>query len=233
VSVRIMTAVWTVNLPDSEKIVLLALADCANDEGLCWPSMATLALKCSKSDRTVQAAIKSLVASGHMSRAEVPGRGCRYIIHPSPEVASPPKRATPTPEAASDKPSRTITSPEASPPSRRAPRAEPQVKPHRLPADWKPIRFADDTVARAIVDRRGKEWAQAALESFRNWAANADDKPGKGRKVDWQAAWSNWIIEQDNRHGQRSSRQERQRSGNGLLDACLEPEYAGRPRPGI
>lgn len=125
-----MTAVWSVTLPDSEKIVLLALADCANDEGLCWPSMATLAAKCSKSDRTVQAAIKSLVASGHMSRQEIAGRGCRYIVHPTPEAAappkplhpeaiSPPKRTALTPEAAADKPSRTITSPEASPPSRR------------------------------------------------------------------------------------------------------------------
>ena len=214
-SVRIMTAVWTVNLPDSEKIVLLALADSANDEGLCWPSMATLASKCSKSDRTVQAAIKSLVARGHMSRSEVPGKGCRYIIHPTPEATSPPKPlrgeetsppkgATPTPEAASDKPSRTITSPEASPPPSRA-RREPGVKPHRLPDDWKQVRFADGTVAREIVDRRGKEWARAALESFRNWAANADDRIG--RKRDWQRAWANWVIEHDSRHGQRPGQQ--------------------------
>lgn len=218
-SVRIMTAVWNVRLPDSEKIVLLALADCANDEGLCWPSMATLAKKCSKSDRTVQAAIKSLVATGHMSRSEVPGKGCRYIIHPTPEAASPPqplhprseftseaasppKGTTLTPEAASDKPSRTITSPEASPPSNARAKRD-TSKFHRLPADWKPIRFADDTVAREIVDRRGKDWARAALESFRNWAANAEDKPGKGRKLDWQQAWANWIIEQDSRNGNR------------------------------
>ena len=77
-----MTAVWDIPLPDSEKIVLLALADCANDEGHCWPSMATLARKCSKSDRTVQAAIKSLVDSGHLTRREVPGKGCNYTVHP-------------------------------------------------------------------------------------------------------------------------------------------------------
>jgi len=109
-----MTAVWAVTLPDSEKLVLLALADCANDEGDCWPSMATLARKCSKSDRTVQASIKELVAKGHLTRNEVAGKGCKYIVHPrsdvTPEAASPPKRTTPTPEAASDKPSRTINS---------------------------------------------------------------------------------------------------------------------------
>lgn len=232
-----MTLVWSVHLPDSEKIVLLALADSANDEGLCWPSMATLAAKCSKSDRTVQAAIKSLVASGHMSRSEVPGKGCRYIIHPTPEAASPPKTlrgeeasppkgTTPTPEAASDKPSRTITSPEASPPSKRALRAEPKMKAHRMPDDWKHERFADGTVAREIADRRGREWSRAALESFRNWAANADDRVG--RKRDWQRAWANWVIEQDNRDGRRPGNQRvggndgHPRSGHGrTVDAAL------------
>ena len=74
-SIRIMTAVWDTTLPDSEKIVLLALADCANDEGWCWPGMETLAAKCSKSDRTVQKAISALCAAGHLTRIERPGRG--------------------------------------------------------------------------------------------------------------------------------------------------------------
>jgi hypothetical protein len=96
------------------------------------------------------------------------------------------------------------TSPEASPPPKRVRRSSEKLQHFRLPADWKPIRFADDSVAREIVDRRGKDWARAALASFRHWAANADDKPGKGRKLDWQQAWAKWIIEQDNRDGQRS-----------------------------
>lgn len=130
-SVRVMSAVWGLDLPDSDKIVLLALADCANDEGGCWPSMKTLAAKCSKTDRTIQASIKSLVANGHLTRDEVVGKGCFYTVHPvtgrakncdphrrlrTPEAASPrrgfpPKRITPTPEAASDKPSGTINTP--------------------------------------------------------------------------------------------------------------------------
>ncbi len=224
-SVRIMSLVWTVRLPDSEKIVLLALADSANDEGLCWPSMATLAAKCSKSDRTVQAAIKSLVTSGHLSRQEIAGRGCRYIVHPTPEAASPPKPLPPedfappkrtavTPEAASDKPSRTITSPKALPSSSTG--AKPaKVRPFRLPDDWHPTRFADQTVAREIIDRRGGTWARAALERFRNWAANADDRNGIGRKTDWQRAWGNWVIEQDNRDGRTGSNGTGSRQGAG------------------
>lgn len=120
-SVRAMAAVWEIDLPDSDKIVLLALADCANDEGHCWPSVASLVRKCSKSERTIQASIKRLVDEGHLTRREVPGKGCNYSVHPhhrkieTPEVAAPrsncpPQGTTPTPAAAADKPSRTINS---------------------------------------------------------------------------------------------------------------------------
>lgn len=118
-SVRIMSLVWEMELPDSEKIVLLALADCANDEGHCWPGMRSLTKKCCKSDRTVQLAIKMLCAKGHLTRREVAGKGCNYTVHPivkladprtgcAPEATTPPKPATSTPEATSGKPSRTI-----------------------------------------------------------------------------------------------------------------------------
>lgn len=99
-SVRVMTSVWEVALPDSEKLVLLALADCANDEGSCWPSMRTLAEKCSKSDRTVQAAIKALVAKGHLSRIEKPGKGCNYHVHPVPNKQATPEEAAPRKDCA-------------------------------------------------------------------------------------------------------------------------------------
>lgn len=120
-SVRVMSLVWAMDLPDSEKIVLLALADCANDEGHCWPGMATLTKKCSKSDRTIQAAIRTLCAKGHLTRREVLGKGCNYTVHPivrladprsgcTPEEPSPPKPLPQTPEAVSGKPSGTLNS---------------------------------------------------------------------------------------------------------------------------
>lgn len=120
-SVRAMAAVWEIDLPDSDKIVLLALADCANDEGHCWPSVASLVRKCSKSERTIQGCIKRLVDEGHLTRREVVGKGCNYTVHPNrsrvaprsdntPAKFAPPQRTTQTPAAAADKPSRTINS---------------------------------------------------------------------------------------------------------------------------
>ena len=41
-----MSDAWSVPLPDSEKLVLLALADWSNDNGKCWPSVPKLAAIC-------------------------------------------------------------------------------------------------------------------------------------------------------------------------------------------
>lgn len=135
-SVKVMSLVWSLDLPDSQKIVLLALADSANDEGVCWPSMASLTKKCSKGERTVQGVIKELVSAGHMTRVERPGKGVLYTIHPNfepkmqghtPAEVAPrrdcaPQGTTHTPAAAADKPSRTIIVEEANAsPTARAP----------------------------------------------------------------------------------------------------------------
>lgn len=98
-SIRLMSQVWGLKLPDSEMLILLALADWSNDDGGCWPSIAQLRAKTNKSERTIQGAIKSLVEAGHMSRDEVPGKGCKYRIHPrsdcAPAATAPRKRSTP------------------------------------------------------------------------------------------------------------------------------------------
>jgi Helix-turn-helix domain len=90
-----MTLVWALDLPDSQKIVLLALADSANDEGHCWPSMRSLCAKTSKSERTVQGVIKDLCEAEHLTRREVPGKGCNYTVHPRKDCT--PAEIAPTP----------------------------------------------------------------------------------------------------------------------------------------
>ena len=60
-SIKAMTWAWSLEkLPLKESMVLLALADQANDEGLCWPSQETLAKKSRGSVRSVKRAIKFL-----------------------------------------------------------------------------------------------------------------------------------------------------------------------------
>ena len=49
-----MNWAWRQNLPSTAKLVLLALADAADDEGNCWPSVATIAGKAGVTTRTVR-----------------------------------------------------------------------------------------------------------------------------------------------------------------------------------
>lgn len=56
-----MNAVWVAGgLTPVDKIVLLCLADRANDGGFCWPSVATIARETGVSPRGVQAALRRL-----------------------------------------------------------------------------------------------------------------------------------------------------------------------------
>ncbi len=63
-SVKIMAQVWELDLPQNEKLVLLALGDHADDEGVCYPSVARIAWKTGMSERQVQRIGKKLRAAG-------------------------------------------------------------------------------------------------------------------------------------------------------------------------
>jgi hypothetical protein len=81
-SIKLMTAVWDrEDLSSTQKLVLLALADWANDEGLCWPSIERVAKKSSLKKRAVQLAIRSLEETHFIRREEVIGKGNKYWIN--------------------------------------------------------------------------------------------------------------------------------------------------------
>lgn len=66
-SIRLMAEVWRTDLPTVEKMVLLVIADHANDEGTqAYPAQVTIARKASISVRTVQRAVNSLVERGYI-----------------------------------------------------------------------------------------------------------------------------------------------------------------------
>ena len=81
-SISLMTDVWKLPLQAPRKMVLLALADNANDEGTdCWPSVGKLVEKCSMSERAVQGHLAALEEGGYIKRHERLGRSNKFTIH--------------------------------------------------------------------------------------------------------------------------------------------------------
>jgi len=59
-----MGLAWPIQLAMTQKLVLVSLADQANDEGLCWPSIESLSVRTCLCERAVQKALRALEAMG-------------------------------------------------------------------------------------------------------------------------------------------------------------------------
>lgn len=75
-----MSAIWPLDLPPTQKFVLISLADQANDDGVCWPGNASLAVRTGFSERAVRGALRWLEANGYITTVSRPGRTSNYII---------------------------------------------------------------------------------------------------------------------------------------------------------
>lgn len=75
-SIRVMTDIWGKDHPTgSHLLVLLAMADYANDEGICWASAASLARKGRLAVRTVFRVLKDLREWGYIEVVREGGDG--------------------------------------------------------------------------------------------------------------------------------------------------------------
>lgn len=86
-SIRIMSIVCDdESLSPTDKIVMLSLADHADDEGYCYPSIARLKRRTGLAERTVQNAISRLKTDGKLHVNLNAGRGHAnlYRVTPAP-----------------------------------------------------------------------------------------------------------------------------------------------------
>lgn len=124
-----MSAIWDGGPKGSTlRFVLIALADNANDEGECWPSICTIARKTGLCERAVRQALRQLEADGWLVTKIGGGRGGanRYTINPAPHA--PGTTCPPAPDAP---PPRHHVPP---PPAPRAP--EPSMNRQEEPSDF-------------------------------------------------------------------------------------------------
>lgn len=228
-----MTAAWSLKLSSTDKLVLLALADWSNDDGLCWPSMAQLAEKSGLTGRAIRTSIGRLKEAGHLTRNEVPGKGVRYSVHPGttfppetrsarkampPEPVSPRNETTETPERRSANTSVTTNTSQKASPSSRA-RTPETGRYHRLPEGWTPTKDLPEALAAKLAQWPPGKMADE-LDAMRDWAANAKNENGKGKKLCWDTAWHGWLRRADD--DWKSKPASRSGSRNGLFDAAVE-----------
>lgn len=67
-SIRVMSMVWDAYPGGgSDLLALLALADWSDDEGRCWPSMASIAKKTRLSEKQARRVVHSIIEAGHLA----------------------------------------------------------------------------------------------------------------------------------------------------------------------
>lgn len=144
-STIIMSACWPLQgLTPAQKSVLISLADNANDEGVCWPSVAKIGERTCLSERAVQQAIKVLSECKVLRIESRQGRSTMFTVTPAafapPQKLRPRKKCTPAANAPTPEPAAPQPPQELHPtPAAAAPRTviEPSVEPtgNLLPAD--------------------------------------------------------------------------------------------------
>lgn len=80
-SIKAMTEVWeNSKTKGNELLLMLALADYANEDGVCFPGMATLAKKTRQSSRTVIRMVDKLTNGGEVATLRRRVKGNKYAV---------------------------------------------------------------------------------------------------------------------------------------------------------
>jgi hypothetical protein len=204
-SVHVSSVVWShSHSTGNARLILICLADQANDEGWCWPSIGNIMKRCVLDERTVQRRLEALEKSGEVTRHFRPGRSTMYRVEveallsheppPTPGASDTPvslpgvSPVTPTPVTSVTPPPSPVT-----PRTVREPSREPlganngsngrKLKgPQRLPEDWQPTDEHRERAAERDLD------VDAEAENFR-LHADANDR----RLANWNSGFTMWL----------------------------------------
>jgi len=212
--------------------VMALFADKAHDDGTgIWASKQRMADEIGASKQTVIATIKSLIADGLIiergQRKSPNGYTVEYAIvvealqalplikshredqseNLTGQAISPVNEADPTSQAALPHQSENLTRTPLNPPEP----SERERRARSIPDDWKPCEFTPGTKSRAVVDG----WPPGELETQAEHFQAHHRKKGD-RFVDWQSAWSTWVLNNRN-------------FGNGRRNQAIRPANGNNP----
>lgn len=221
-SVRVSSLIWDCSdSTGSNRLMLLAIADFADDDGWAFPSVATLARRCRMQRRNAIYTLAELEASGELEVKKKAGpfgvNLYRITLGENVQRSAPPvqqvapqnhvQRSAPpvqpivktsatqcTTPVQRSAPEPSLNRNEPSVVGARAPRS-PADRGSRLPENWT---LPADWRAWAVQHRPDLD-PDATADAFADYWHAA---PGaKGRKVDWFATWRTWVRNQRTRPG--------------------------------
>lgn len=188
-----MTWVFDLELPPTPKLILLVLADHADDQGFCFPSTATIARRASVSERTLSRVLSKLEDQGYIARSRrhlangnrtsdgyllTPDQATDWQLDQPPSVQDQPPTVASTGEPSVEPPVTTTARTRATqmPPGMAWSNAHSVKAMGRgVDVDVEFAKFTDYHLSRAstFVD-----WDRA----FHSWLNNARPEPGAGRQ---------------------------------------------------
>ena len=236
-SIKIMTLVWQ-NGPEkqSERFVLLALADYANDDGECWPSIAGLMQKTCLSERGIQSVIRRLCADGWLEIEAGGGRrNCNLYtiitaklaeINPAP----PAPRSICTPQMDAETPQMDAVNPAPPAPEPSLTIIEPSdtITPASILEQ-----FASSEAVASFLAYRKKHKARAltlhgakllgkTLSEINQRGGDADEALGMTELSGWAAIQPSWYFKRkDEENGDRNSGRRSGAARSGPADALI------------
>jgi hypothetical protein len=89
-SISLMAQIWDNEDPEltgSRLVILLSLADHANDAGECWPSIERIATRVRLSPRNVMRQLDELERIGYLTIRRSIGRHNTYVVHRTPDAS--------------------------------------------------------------------------------------------------------------------------------------------------
>lgn len=214
-----MAQVWELEgLGPNDRLVLLCLADHADDGGTCYPSVPRIMARTGLSDRGVQKALKRLEGVGMVSVRHGGGRGNSnsYTINPEPhspnavrnpephspnELQNPeqrsenPEQNAINPEPRSGEPYRTIKEPSVSKSAREIVDAFGGCASGEAVSSF--IAYRRRTKGKALTVTAAKRLA-ANLKAIFDGGGNPDDALGMAEERGWLTIKPEWYFKESN-----------------------------------
>lgn len=226
-SVRIMAQVF--DLPDmgpTKRIIMLALADHADDAGRCYPSVDRLAKRTGLSERAVRTNLRQLESEGYLgTQIGVGPQGCNvYIVRTTPAADAPrqempPGRSRPrgghmtphTPAADAPEPSRTTKEPSEYKDAREIEAVLSRCASPASVASF--VKYRRKQKGKALSLTAAKRLA-ANLQAIFDAGGDPDDALGMAEERGWQSIQPDWYFRARGQHGNASHEQSRPDAGS-------------------